>query len=190
VNEPSFPLPGTIITYVDPDATGSALFCRAVSDGPAILDPATGDFWLPARTPDRAAVLLDPLLVMHRTPGPDTDDRVGADTAGSTDVLRTALDTAVRGLVELDAEAPTALGTARALLTEFIDAIEPVQEALFTLVDAEPNGRLAEVLACLIHAAAHLGTGDVAAGRTAMSAAYHILIRWRPERTFRRRESC
>jgi hypothetical protein len=62
---------------------------------------------------------------------------------------------------------------------EFIDAIEPVQEALFTLVDAEPDGELAEVLACLIHAAAHLGTGDVTAGRTAMSAAYHILIRWR-----------
>src|SRR3981081_4841098 len=63
VNEPSFPLPGTIITYVDPDATGSALFCRAVSDGSAILDPATGDLWLPARTPDRAPVPMDPFLV-------------------------------------------------------------------------------------------------------------------------------
>jgi hypothetical protein len=179
VNEPSLPRPGTIITYVDPDAIGSALFRRAVADGPAIRDPVTDDLWIPARTPDRAVVLLDPMLVMHRTPDPGTGDTAATDTAGSTEVLRTAMDTAVRGLAELDTGTPAALATARALLTELIDAIEPVQEALFTLVDAEPDGELAEVLACLIHATAHLGTGDVAAGRTAMSAGYHILIRWR-----------
>ena len=179
MNEPSFPRPGTIITYVDPDATGSALFCRAVADGPAIPDPVTDDLWLPARTPDRAVVLLDPMLVMHQTPGSGTDDTAATDTAGSTELLRTALDTAVRGLAELGAGAPAALPMARALPTEFIDAIEPVQEALFTLVDTEPDGELAEVLACLIRAAAHLGTGDVAASRTAMSAGYHILSRRR-----------
>jgi hypothetical protein len=59
--------------------------------------------------------------------------------------------------------APAAPGNGSGTSHGFIGAVEPVQKVLVTLVDAEPDGELADVPACLINTAAQLGFGDVVA---------------------------
>jgi hypothetical protein len=58
------PIRGQVITYVPPDAAGVPLFARAVATGAVIVDPGTGNRWLPVIRPDLLPELVSEARVV------------------------------------------------------------------------------------------------------------------------------
>lgn len=62
---------GRIVTYLDRRAGASAVFRRALTLGPELDDPQTGDTWIPALRIDNVVTLVDPTSVIDMQPSCD-----------------------------------------------------------------------------------------------------------------------
>jgi hypothetical protein len=177
--DPRHPDRGAIISYLGAPERGGRPVRQALATGPFVRDPSTDKAWVPVQRPDSSTTLLDlDLVVDVEPPAPERTDRTVAsvpDSARPVEVLRVALDVAVRGLAEVDERDLRAWFAGRRLLTEFIDTIVPVHESLFALVESTPPTGLVAVLAHVIEAAARLEAGDVVTGRNEMMAAHRVM---------------
>jgi hypothetical protein len=172
--DPVVPERGAIVTYLDPQVRQAAPWQRGVACGTAICDPRTNEMWIPVLRPDRSSTLVDPALVAEVAPAPQPVTR--ADRA-PVDVLREAVATAAAALSDLDDDTPRSWHSARTVLSDLLDTIAPIQEALSTQARSEPDGILEVVLGYLTNAAAHLDVGDIAGGREAVVVAHTAITR-------------
>lgn len=165
---------GNIVTYLDIGDDQQGRFCRAVVTGADVLDPETDLDWMPIVRPNGEPTLLDPALIVTTTAeraGPDTD----ANSSPAVRILADALAVLAQKMTELDERTPTALRAARVLLTRFVDAITPIEQALRGLADVDPEGGLATVLGCLGSAAQEIEHGRIDYGKAGILIAGNVM---------------
>jgi hypothetical protein len=162
---------GSIITYLDDSDPENGQFRRAVVIGPTVADPETADEWLPVVRADCEVTLVDPALIVANA-------RAGAENGPRQDAvytLATALAALAGGMTEVDEQAPMAMLDTRDLLNRFVDAIAPIEYALYLLVEADPHGVLATVLSWIGTAADEFEHGHVADGKAGIMLAHSAM---------------
>lgn len=173
---------GSIITYLDDSDSDDGQFRRAVMIAASVADPETGEAWVPVIRPDCEVTLVDPALIVANAttqpePGPSRD---------AVYTLATALAALAGGMTEVDERAAMAMIDTRDLLDRFVDAIAPIEYALYLMVEADPHGGLATVLSWIGSAAAEFEHGHVADGKAGImlaNSAMTGLVPFGPEDT-------
>jgi hypothetical protein len=152
---------GDVVTYLDMSDPDQCEFRLGIVAGVGVLDPDTDMVWVPIVRPDQEITLIDPGLIVE---SPDAQRSVD-DPSTAVDMLAGALAGLAFDLDELDENQPVALSVAQHLLARFVRIIKPIQDALATIVDAEPAGELAVVLTCIGSAAEEFQQGHVTDGK-------------------------
>jgi hypothetical protein len=153
---------GTIITYLDDPDPENGQFCRAVITGAGVADPETEEVWIPVVRPDCEMTLVDPQLIVENTTATHAESGPDRDTLHA---LATALAALADGMTQVDEQAPMASLDMRDLLNRFVDAIAPIEYALYLIVETNPHGGLATVLNWIGSATAEFENGQIADGK-------------------------
>ncbi len=157
---------GDVVTYLDTSDPQQLEPRVGVVLGVGVADPDTDAVWVPIVRPDHEVTLIDPLSIVA---SPDdellADEQRVDDPEEAVDVLAGALTVLATDLGGLDDTEPVALPAAQHMLARFVRAIEPIQDVLTMIVDAEPAGVLAVVLTCIGSAAEEFEQGRVSDGK-------------------------